>query len=90
MGLGDIKKLNEFHRGMSQVEVQQILGKPKQKELKAGKTILKYSLHQWLRGWKPVYLVFDKKKRLVEWFVDEKEFMEYQKLWLDAFKFWKR
>jgi hypothetical protein len=90
MGLGDIKKLNELDRGMSQLEVQQILGKPKQKELKAGKTILKYSLHQWLRGWKPVYLVFDKKNHLVEWFVNEKEFIDYQKLWMDIFKSSKR
>ena len=35
MRFGDIAKLNELNRGMSQLEVQQILGKPKQKEVKA-------------------------------------------------------
>jgi hypothetical protein len=90
MGICDIAKLNELNRGMSQSEVRQILGKPKQKELKAGKTILKYSLHQWFRGWKPVYLVFDERNQLTEWFVDEKEFMDNQKLWMNAFKFWKQ
>ena len=90
MKFGDIVKLNELDRGMSQSVVKQILGTPKQKELKGGKTILKYSLHQWFRGWKPVYLLFDDKDRLVEWFVDEKEFLDFHKLWMDAFKFWKR
>ena len=90
MRLGDIAKLNELDRGMSQSQVKEILGKPKHKELKSGKTILKYHLHQWLRGWKPVYLVFDEKEKLVEWFVDEKEFMDYQKLLMGTFNFWKR
>ena len=64
MAFGDIKKLNQLDRGMNQAKVRQILGEPKQKELKAGRTVLKFSLHEWWRGWKPVYLVFDDSETL--------------------------
>ena len=86
MALGDINKLNRLDAGMSQPQVERILGQPKQKELKAGRTILKYSLHQWLVGWKPVYLVFDQNRLLAEWFVNVSEFMERQSLWMEAWK----
>jgi hypothetical protein len=86
MALGDIKKLNDLDRGMSQAQVRQILGEPKQKELKAGKTILKYSLHEWMRGWKPVYIVFDEAGTLVEWSVSESEYVKMQEMWMDAMK----
>lgn len=86
MALGDIKKLNQLDRGMSQVQVRNILGEPQQKELKAGKTILKYSLHEWMRGWKPVYVVLDDTGVVVEWYVNEDEYLQMQKLWMDAIK----
>lgn len=89
MTLGDIKKLNQLDGGMSQSQVREILGEPQQKELKAGKTVLKYSLHGWMRGWKPVYLVFDESGALQEWYVNEEEYIQMQKLWVEAFKFTK-
>ncbi len=90
MAFGDIKKLNQLDRGMSLAQVRQILGEPKQKELKAGRTILKFSLHEWMRGWKPVYLVFDERESLAEWYVNEDEYMGMQKLWMDALKLTKQ
>ena len=86
MALGDIKKLNQLDRGMNQAQVRQILGEPKQKELKAGRTVLKFSLHEWWRGWKPVFLVFDDSETLIEWYVNEEEYMGMQKLWMNALK----
>ncbi len=90
MGFGDIKKLNQLDRGMNQEQVHQILGEPKQKELKEGRTILKFSLHEWWRGWKPVYLVFDEGKTLTEWYVNEDEYMSMQKQWMDILKLKKK
>lgn len=90
MAFGDIKKLNQLDRGMSQAQVRQILGEPKQKELKSGRTVLKFSLHEWMRGWKPVYLVFDERETLTEWYVNEDEYMGMQKLWMDALKLTKQ
>ena len=90
VGFGDIAKLNILARGMSQSAVQLLLGRPKQTELKDNKIILKYSLHQWFHGWKPVYLLFNEKDQLVEWFVDEKEFADGQKRWMNYFKLWKQ
>jgi hypothetical protein len=87
LGLGGIKKLNQLDRGMSQAQVRALLGEPKQKELKGGKTILKYSLHEWMRGWKPVYLVFDAADTLFEWYVNEDEYMKMQNMMMDAVKF---
>jgi SmpA / OmlA family len=84
--LGDLKKLNKLDPGMTVAQVCKILGEPSQKELKAGRTVLKYSLHQWFQGWKPVYLVFGENQLLEEWHVSEEEFMERQKLWLEALK----
>ena len=86
MGFGDIKKLNQLDRGMSPAQVRALLGDPKQKELKAGRTVYKYSLHEWMAGYKPVYVVFDGDDRLAETMVDESEFLEKQKLWLRAFE----
>ncbi len=90
MGFGDIKKLNQLDRGMNQAQVFKILGEPKQKELKAGRTVLKFSLHEWWRGWKPVYLVLDESGVLTEWYVNEGEYLGMQKLWMDAWKFTKQ
>jgi hypothetical protein len=86
MGFGSIAKLNQLDRGMSQTQVCQILGDPKFKELKAGRTVLKFSLHEWMQGWKPVYLVFDEGGKLVEWYVNEDEYLGMQKIWLDTLK----
>ncbi len=89
MRLGNIKKLKQLDGGMSQSQVREILGEPKRKELKAGTTVLKYSLYELFHGWKPAYLVFDESGALQEWYVDEEEYMKMQKLWVDAFKFTK-
>jgi len=82
--LGDIKKLNQLKAGMNQRQVRDLLGEPSETELKAGKTVLKYSLHRWLQGWKPVYVVFGDTQLLEEWYVNEAEFLERQKIWVAA------
>lgn len=84
MGLGDIKKLKELDRGMTIAQVLAILGEPKQKELKADKTVYKFELHEWMAGYKPVYVVFDDQGRLVESMVDEDEYQKRQELWVKA------
>lgn len=86
MKFGDIKKLNLLDRGMNQEQVLQILGEPRQKELKEGETVLKFSLHEWWKGWKPVYLVFDKDLTLTEWYVNEDEYKGIVKQWMSALK----
>lgn len=83
---GGIKMLNKLDRGMTLAQVKQILGEPKQKEVKADKTVYKYGLHEWMSGWKPVYLAFGEDGQLLEWFVNEDEYLERQKLWLKALK----
>lgn len=81
-----IRKLNKLDRGMTVAQVRSLLGEPQQKELKAGKTILKYSLFQLFHGWKPAYLVFDDQALLSEWYVNEAEYQAQQRAWIDAFK----
>lgn len=89
MALGDIKKLNLLNKGMTKSEAYQILGEPKHTKVAEGNTILKYSLHEWMCGWKPIYLVFDEKGILLEWYVDEDEYMNIQKIWIEAIKYLK-
>jgi hypothetical protein len=83
---GNIKKLNQLTSGMTLKQARDVLGEPAQTELKAGKTALKYRLHQWMDGWKPIYLVFNENQLLEEWHVNEEEFMERQKIWLEAWR----
>lgn len=85
-GLGSISKTNHLSPGMDVSEVRKILGSPSQTQFVANNWVWKYSLHQYMKGWVPYYLVFDKKsKKLEEWYADEAEYIRNQKLWMQAF-----
>ena len=85
--INSMERTNQLAPGMTFPEVVQILGKPKSSEFKADKWVLKYSLHQYWKGWVPFYVVFDKRtKKVVTWFVDEEEYVRNQMMWMEAMK----
>lgn len=85
-GLGSISKTNNLEPGLSTSEVRRFMGEPSQTQFVTNKWIWKYSLHQYMKGWVPYYLVFGKEtKKLEEWYANEEEYMRNQQLWLQAF-----
>ena len=68
---------------MSFVEVFEILGQPKSSAFQGGEWIVKYSLHEYWKGWVPYYVVFDKEtKQVTHWFADEAEYQQNQQQWM--------
>ena len=84
-GLGSVSKTNQLVPGMTLDQVKSIMGEPSQSQFVADKWVLKYSLHQYWKGWVPYYLAFDKKtQKLDSWYADENEYLRQQQLWLQA------
>lgn len=84
-GLNTAQKVNELKVGMSEAEVTGLLGSPKTTQAVEGKKVLKYSLHEYWKGWVPYYMVFDAGNRLESWYADEKEYQENQKRMEETF-----
>ena len=79
MGMNSVQKLNQLSPGMSSEQVQEVLGQPKSSEVKGGKLILKYTLHENWKGFVPYYMVFNKDNRTLEtWYEDEEEYQRNQ------------
>ena len=86
-GLGSMSKTYELSPGMTVDQVNTLLGPPENQQFIAGRRILKYSLHQYWKGWVPFYLAFDPQTdRLESWYANEEEYWRTQDFWLRAFK----
>jgi hypothetical protein len=84
-GLGSISKTNQLSPGMKPDQVKAVLGDPSQTRFIADKWVWKYSLHQYMKGFIPYYLVFgNDAKTLQSWYADEDEYQRQQLLWLQS------
>ena len=85
--LNTIEKVNNLSPGMKFQEVVVVLGEPKSSSFVGDMWVLKYSLHEYWKGWVPFYVAFDKKtKEVVSWYVDEAEYQRNQQKWMEIYK----
>lgn len=85
--LNTIEKVNNLSPGMTFQEVVVILGKPKSSSFVGDMWVLKYSLHEYWKGWVPFYVAVDKKsKKVTSWYVDEAEYQRNQQKWMEIYK----
>ena len=84
-GLDSVSKTNRLLPGMGLGEVKALLGAPSQTQFVGEKLVLKYSLHEYWKGWVPYYLVFgDEPPALQRWYADEAEYQRQQALWMQV------
>jgi hypothetical protein len=85
-GLGTADKTAQLKPGMKYEEVEALLGKPESSKTVKGQQIVRWNLHEYWKGWVPYDMVFDaRKKTLVSWSADEKEFQASQQKWTNMF-----
>jgi len=83
---GSVEKTSQLHPGMMHENVIKLMGKPKSVQFVGDKVVLKYSLHEYWKGWVPYYLVFEKGSgKLKEWYADEAEYAQNQAMWMSVF-----
>ena len=81
-GLGTADKTAQLRQGMKYEEVEALLGKPESSRTVKGQQIVRWNLHEYWKGWVPYDMVFDaRKKTLVSWSANEKEFQAGQQKW---------
>jgi len=81
-GLGTADKTAQLKPGMKYEEVEALLGKPESSKTVKGQQIVRWNLHEYWKGWVPYDMVFDaRKKTLVSWSANEKEFQAGQQKW---------
>ncbi len=81
-GLGTADKTAQLRQGMKYEEVEALLGKPESSKTVKGQQIVRWNLHEYWKGWVPYDMVFDaRKKTLVSWSANEKEFQASQQKW---------
>ena len=86
-GLGSMSKTQEVSIGMTVAQVTSLLGSPVNQQFIAGRRVLKYSFHQYFKGWVPYYAVFDPDTDLLaSLYADEEEYLRTQYLWINAFR----
>ena len=79
------QKTSQLTPGMPHPEVVKLLGEPKSVQFYGSKVVLKYSLHEYWKGWVPYYLIFNKATgRLESWYADEEEYQRNQAAWMQA------
>lgn len=79
VGMNSVQKVNQLSPGMDQQQVVEVLGDASSSEVRDGKLVLKYTLHQNWKGFVPYYFVFDADtKRLETWYEDEEEYQRMQ------------
>jgi hypothetical protein len=87
MGMNSVEKLQQLAPGMTDAEVQEILGDPSSSQMTEDKWVLKYTLHQNWKGFVPYFVVFDKDTRRLEaWFEDEEGYQQAQAQMGETFK----
>jgi len=87
LAFNTVEKTGQLRPGMMHEEVIGILGKPKSVQFIGDKVVLKYSLHEYWKGWVPYYVIFEKRTgKLQEWYADEAEYQQNQAVWMAAFK----
>jgi len=85
--MNSVEKTGQLYPGMMHPDVVKLLGKPKSVQFVGDKVILKYSLHEYWKGWVPYYMVFEKRTgKLQEWYADEAEYQRNQAMWMSMFK----
>ena len=81
-GLGTADKTAQLKPGMKYEQVEALLGKPESSKTVKGQQIVRWNLHEYWKGWVPYDMVFDaRKKTLVSWSANEKEFQASQQKW---------
>lgn len=87
MGMNSVQKLQQLSPGMTDAEVQEILGAPKSSQMTEEKWVLKYTLHENWKGFVPYFVVFDKDSRRLEaWYEDEEGYQQAQAQMGETFK----
>jgi hypothetical protein len=82
-GLGSVSKTTQLQQGMSEVQVQQVLGAPGRVQMGAQGAIWTYSLHEYFKGWVSHHLLFaGEPRQLQAWVADEAEYQCQQAQWL--------
>ncbi len=82
-----VEKTNQLRPGMMHEDVVKMLGKPKSVQFVGDKVVLKYSLHEYWKGWVPYYIIFEKRTgQLREWYADEEEYQRNQTMWMSVFQ----
>lgn len=82
-GLGSVTKTTQLQSGMTEAQVQQLMGKPASVQQGATGAIWKYSLHEYYKGWVNHYLLFaGEPRRLQEWAADEAQYQRSVALWV--------
>jgi hypothetical protein len=81
-GFGTAGKTAQLRLGMKYDQVEALLGAPKSSQTLKGQQIVRWSLHEYGKGWVPYDMVFDsKKKTLISWSANEKEYLANQQKW---------
>ncbi len=86
VGLGTADKTAQLKTGMQYEQVEALLGKPESSKIVKGQQIVRWNLHEYWKGWVPYDMVFDaRKKTLVSWSANEKEYLASQQKWASMF-----
>ena len=84
-GLGSVARTTQLQTGMSEAQVQQLMGTPASVQRGESGAIWKYSLHEYYKGWVSHHLLFaGEPRRLQAWAADEAEYQRNQAMWLQA------
>ncbi len=87
MEFNTVEKTRSLQPGMMHKDVVKLLGKPKSVQFVGDKVILKYSFHEYWKGWVPYYIIFNKQTgKLQEWYEDEAEYQRNQAMWASVFQ----
>lgn len=82
-GLGSVSKTTQLQQGMSEAQVQVLLGAPGRVQTGSQGAIWTYSLHEYFKGWVNHHLLFvGEPRQLQAWAADEAEYQRQQAQWL--------
>jgi hypothetical protein len=76
---GNVEKTKSLKPGMAYQEVENLLGPPKSSQMVSDKWVVRWSLHEYWKGWVPYDLTFDPQtKRLISWTANEQAYQQNQ------------